>query len=167
MIYFKFIILVMMIGFTQRIMTVSEGMVPPGEDLLDIDISVSTLRTSEREHPMLFRLQQSTSSAIVEPFGRVENLFFDVIFGTRYHSGGPIQEEFVLESLVGMIPSRQVAILNDFRPEDEECFTIRIHVVDVAGRLEFFECNEEGTNLFCKHTICIEDDDGKNFTCNS
>ena len=147
--------------------TVLESMAPPGEDLFNIDIGVSTLRTSEREHPMVFRLQQSTSSAIVEPFGRVENILFDVILGIRDHSGGPIQEEFVLESLVSTIPSRQVAILNDLRPEDHECFTIRIHVVDVFGRLEFFECNEEGTNFFCEHTICIEDDDGKNFTCNS
>ena len=157
----------MVIGFTQRMVTVSESMAPPGEDLLNIDIGVSTLRTSERKHPMVFRLQELTSSAIVEPFGRLEDPLLDALFGTRDDSGDPIQEEFDLQVSVNTLPPLRAEIRNDLRFEDEECFTVRIHAVDVPGRLEFFECNEEGSNFFCEHTICIQDDDGKDLACNS
>ena len=166
MIFIKFIILVMVIGFTQRMVTISESMALPGEDFFNIDISVSTLRTSEREHPMVFRLQESTSSAIVVPGGDLSNKFLDAVFGTRAHSDDLIQQEFDLDVLVETIPSLPVDIRNDFFIEDEECFTIRIYAVDVPGRLELFRCNEEGPNFFCKHTICIQDDDGKNLACN-
>ena len=151
----------MVIGFTQQMVTVSESMVPPGEDFLNIDISVSTLRTAEREHPMIFHLQESTSSAIVAPVGDLSNKFLDAVFGTRAHPDDIIHEQFDLDVLVETIPSLAVDIRNDFFIEDEECFTIRIYAVDVPGRLELFQCNEGGTNFFCEHTICIQDDDGK------
>ena len=76
-----FFVIVMVIGFSQRIVTISEAIVQPGEHF-NVAASVATLRTAEREHPMLFRLQQSTRSAIVEPFGSLENPLFDAIFGT-------------------------------------------------------------------------------------
>ena len=142
--------------------SVSESLAP-----LLINVALSASRRAEREHPMVFRLQQSTTSAAVEPFGRVENPFFDALFGTRDHPDGHIQEEFVLQVLVDRILSRRVDVRHDLRIEDEECLTIRIHAVDVPGRLELFECNEEGSNYFCEHTICIQDDDGKDLACNS
>ena len=54
-------------------------------------------------------------------------------------------------------------IRNDFEPEDEECFSIRIIPVHILGRFELFSCNEDdsdASNYFCETTICIEDDDG-------
>ena len=135
----------------------------PGEDFIPIEIGVATLRTAEREHPMVFRLQ-SGGTAIVEPGGSLGNLLLDAIFGTRDEMDDPIQEEFDLERLVSVIPSLPADIRNDLRPEDEECFTIRIFPVDVEGRRELFDCNEDdsgATNFFCETTICICDDDGR------
>ena len=39
----------MVIGFTERSQTVSEGMAPPGFDVFQLLIAVATLRTAERE----------------------------------------------------------------------------------------------------------------------
>ena len=154
----------MVIGFTQRVQTVCEDEALPGEDFFHIEIGVATLRTAEREHPMVFRLQ-SGGTAIVEPRGSLENPLLDAVFGTRYssYSEAPIQEEFYLERLVAIIPPLPVDIRNDLKPEDEECFTIRIFPVDVPGRRELFDCSEDedgATNFFCETTICICDDDG-------
>ena len=137
----------------------------PGEDFFSIDIGVATLRTAEREHPMVFRLQ-SGGTAIVEPGGSLENPLLDAVFGTRdqMDDDAPIQQEFDLERLVAVIPSLPAEIRNDLRPEEEECFTIRIFPVDVPGRRELFDCNEDdsgATNFFCETTICICDDDGR------
>ena len=138
----------------------------PGEDFFSTDIGVATLKTSEREHPMVFHLQ-SDGTAIVEPRGSQENPLLDAVFGIRdaFDDYAPIQEEFDLERLVAVIPSLPVEIRDDLRPEDEDCFTIRIFPVDVPGRRELFDCNEDedgATNFFCKTTICIKDDDGMN-----
>ena len=152
----------MLIGFTQRFRTVSESSSLEGEDLFTIHIDVATPTTAEREHPMIFRLQPS-GTAIVEPGNDIQNHLFDAIFGNRlYH--GPIQEEFNLEHLVTTIPPLQAQIRDDLRPEEEECFTIRIFPLDIPGRRELFDCNEgdsDATNYFCETTICILDDDGR------
>ena len=97
---------------------------------------------------MNFRLQSravSSTTAIVEPIGEVVNVLYDATFGLRDNIGGPIKEFFVLEALDGTIPSLTTFIRDDVRPEDEECFTIRIFPVDVPGRRrrELFICNED------------------------
>ena len=142
----------------------SESMAQSGEEFFEIKVDISTSRVSQREHPMVFRLQQSTSSASVVSEDDQTNPFLDAIFGTKTNPDGPIQEEFVLEALVDTIPSLSVKIRNDFHIEEEECFTIRLFRVDIPDRLELFECNDEGSNSFCEHTICIEDDDGENLS---
>ena len=154
----------MVIGFTERSRTVSESMAPPGVDTFQLLIPLSTLRRAERDHSMNFRLQVSSSTAIVEPIGQVFNPLYDAVFGTRDDVDDPIEEIFVLESLDNVIPPLTTLIRNDFRHEDRECFTIRVLPVDVPGRRELFTCNEDGfnaTNYFCEAEICIEDDDGK------
>ena len=154
---------VMVIGFSQRVRTVCECDALEGNDLIPIDIDVATERLAEREHPMVFRLQ-SGSTAIVEPLNNVQNLLYDALFGIIVEHGDPIQEEFDLASLETIIQSRSVEIRDDLRPEGEECFTIRIFPVDVPGRHELFDCNEDEdgeTNYFCEATICIADDDGR------
>ena len=148
----------MIIGFSQRRSTVSEG------NAEGVPIGMATLRTAEREHPMNIRLQVSSSTAIVEPIGAVVNQLFDAIFGTRDRSNDPIEEFFVLEALDDAIPSIITFIRDDLRLEDEDCFTLRVIPVDVTGRRELFTCNEDDSgaiNYFCQTEICIEDDDGR------
>ena len=156
----------MIIGFTSRTVYVPENNVQP-EWLLSIE--VAKVRTAEREHPMNFRLEVSSSSAIVEPIGAVANPLYDATFGSRHNIGDPIEVLFVLEALEDTIPSQTAFIRNDRRAEDEECFTIRIFPVDVPGRRELFFCNDDNSgtdNYFCQHTICIMDDDGRFATFN-
>ena len=159
----------MMIGFTERRRTVSEGGALSGYDIFPLPIPLATLRTAEREHPMFICL--FSSSAIVEPIGGVVNQFYDATFGTRDSIGDPIGHFFVLDALDDTIPSDTTFIRDDVRPEDEECFTIRVIPVDVSGRRELFTCNEDDSgaiNYFCQTEICIEDDDGRfRVTCAS
>ena len=160
--YLSLLFTVMLIGFTQRVRTVSESDVEEGEELFPIDIDVATLRPADREYKMIFRLLPG-GTAIVEPGNNVQDESFDVLFGTKVERNGHIQEEFDLEPLVTTIPPRVVYIRDDLRPEDEECFTMRIFPVDVPGHRELFDCNEndsDATNYFCETTICILDNDG-------
>ena len=169
-IFITFFITVMVIGFTQRMRTVSESDAPEEEDFSTIDIDVATQRPAEREHPMVFRVQESSSTAIVEPKDDLTNPLFDARFGRRSGHGDPIEEEFVPEYLQYTLPSLTAVIKDDSRPEDDECFTIRIFPGDVPGRKETFNCYENdnrysATNYFCETTICIEDNDGQFFSC--
>ena len=153
----------MVIGFTQRMRTVSENYTPVVPEVLPIDIiDVATQRPSEREHPMIFRVQ-SGGTAIVES-DYPTNPLFDAIFGTSDQPHYPIQEEFNLGYLVTTIPPLTAQIRDDFRPENEECFAIHIIPGDVPGRKKLFDCyedNSHATSYFCETTICIEDDDGR------
>ena len=153
----------MIIGFTERMRTISEAEDPTME-LFQIRIALATLRTAEREHAMTIRVQESSSTAIVEPLLSQTDPDFDAIFGNRDNPGQPIREAVVVQAEQSTIPSLISFIRNDFVPEDDECFTIRIFPDDVPGRRELFMCNEDSAgadNYFCQHTICIIDDDGE------
>ena len=148
----------MVIGFTQRIMRVSESDAPEGEDIFTIEIPVATLRIAEKEHPMLFLLQESSSTAIVGPRGDLENNpLQDAAFGNRTEHGAPIQEEFDLQPLQATIPPLTVNIRDDLRPEDKEIF-----LFNYVYRLHCY-CNEDDSgedNYLCQTTVGIMDDDG-------
>ena len=154
----------MIIGFTSRTVYVPENNAELFFDVWLLPIEVATMRTAEREHPMIFRVQGASSSAIVEPIGVVVNQRYDATFGTRNNTGDPIEELLILDALEDTIDNRIAFIRDDRRPEDQECFTIRINPFDVPGRREPFTCNEDDSgadNYFCQTEICIEDDDGR------
>ena len=158
-----FSVIAMIIGFTERSRTVSERQAPPGVDVFPLPIDVATLRRAERENPMLFSLQMSSSSAIVEPLAAVTDPLYDALFGSRDSIDDTIEVFFVLDPLNDVIPPLTVFIRNDLRPEDDECFTISVLPLDVPGRHELFSCNEDDSgesNYFCQTEICIIDDDG-------
>ena len=151
----------MIIGFTERIQTVSEGH-KGAVDLFPLQINVSSLRTSEREHPMLFRLLECCTNATVETLVPASNVF-DATFGHREHPSDPIEDIKDLPLGERTISSPLLTLIrNDLIPEEIECYTIRIFPVDVPGRRELFTCYEDNAgadSYFCEHTICIEDDD--------
>ena len=158
----------MIIGFTERIRTVREDDAPPGFDLFQLVINVSSVRTAEREHPMLFRLLEASTNATVESLTSLSNTF-DARYGVRENSDDPLEENRDLLPGKRTIPSNQflvTTIRNDLVPEDLECYSIGIFPIDVPGRRELFTCNEDSAmedNYFCDHTICIIDDDGELF----
>ena len=152
----------MVIGFTERRRTVSEGLVP-GTDEFQLQIDVAT-RVSERERRMLYRVLSSSTATVVS-FEFRDNLDYDARFGVdQAYSIG--QEDVLLPGRNSTGPLR-TAIRDDFVPEDEECYSIQISLIHYAGWHELFCCDFVDTsstppmNFFCEHTICIEDDDGK------
>ena len=154
----------MVIGFTQRIRTVSEGAVP-GVDFFQLQINVSSLRPAERRHPMVLRLLESWTNATVETLTSASNVF-DATFGHREDPRYPIEEHRDLPLGETTVSPLQIAIRNDLIPEETECFTIRVIPVDHVGRKELFTCYEDNAgadSYFCDHTICVEDDDGMCF----
>ena len=151
----------MVIGFTERRRTVSEGLVP-GVDEFPLAIDIATLRVSEREHRMLYRVLSSGTARVVS-FDFFDNFDYDARFGAV--QADPLEQEDQLlpgRSLIDQPLS--TAIRNDFRIEAEECYSIRIFPILIPGLREVFMCNDDDTNptnYFCTHTICIQNDDGK------
>ena len=160
---------VMIIGFTERRRTVSEGL-DPEVDEFPLNIDVATLRVSEREHRMLYRVLSSGTATVVS-FEFRDNLDYDARFGTV--QADPIQQTDRLLPGRDFITPLPTAIRNDFVPEDEECYSIQISPIDIPGLREIFVCDFVDTSVippmsfFCTHTICIEDNDGKLHTCES
>ena len=146
----------MVIGFTQRFRTVAES--NPLEEYLLIDIDVASLRSSEREHLVIFRVE-SGGTAIVEPFNVTTNPRFDAQFGTRdEYNASIIDQRIIIPGERELISPLSARIRADFRPELEECFTIHLFPDNVS---ELFSCNEDDSdNYFCETTICIEESDG-------
>ena len=151
----------MVIGFTERRRTVSEGQVP-GVDEFQLEIDVAALRVSEREHPMLYRVLSSGTADVVS-FEFRDNLDYDA---RCFVQADPIEQEDVLLPGRNSTGPLRTAIRDDFIPEDEECYSIQIFPIDIPGLKELFSCDFVDTsstppmNFFCEHTICIEDDDG-------
>ena len=152
----------MVIGFTERRRTVSEGLFP-GFDEFQLEIDVATLRVSEKENRLLYRVLSSGTARVVS-FEFRDNLDYDARFG--FVEADPIeQEDRLLPGRDSIIPL-QTAIRDDFVPEDEECYSIQISPIDIPGLKELYTCDfvntssTPPTSFFCEHTICIEDDDG-------
>ena len=151
----------MIIGFTQRRQTVSESDVLPGDDFAQLQIDVATLRQSEREYGMLYRLL-SIGTATVVAFNDLGFVNEDARFG--FSDGDSIEQLDILQPGQSVITPLITDIRNDFKAEEEECYSIQISPVDTPGFIVLFTCNDDSTNptnYFCRHTICIEDDDGK------
>ena len=147
-----------MIGFTQRVQTVSENAVP-GRDFSQLYIDVTAGRMADREYSITFILDQN-NTAIVESLGLVFRADFDALFGVRVDPLEPLTVERILREGETMFFSPLlVNIRNDFLIEEEECFTINILNINLFS-LETFMCNDEAESHFCSHTICIEDNDG-------
>ena len=158
----------MIIGFTERRRTVCEGFVPQGDDEFRLTYPVAALRISERDHLMTFRLLEGSSTATVNTRQELNNTNIlrnnDAIFGEMREENDPIEVTLSLPMSRTTLPEKlPTFIRDDFFPEDEECYTVRVFANDVPGVRELFTCNAEAyaTNFFCEHEICIIDDDGK------
>ena len=150
----------MVIGFTLRSQTVSESQIPSGQSSFIVDIEVMSERASEVDYKFLVRHVDNVGDAAVT---REENVMlvttgFDALFGF----GNPLEEMQVLAAGNQQL-SVNAVIIDDVHAEEEECFTLRIVVMDTGiGMHRNFTCNEfnNPVDFFCLHTVCIEDDDG-------
>ena len=154
------IIIAMVIGFTQRSQTVSEGIPLIGENSRII-ADVASIRTSEREYILTIQHLEHRSLALVSSFSQpvVDS---DALFGFPQDPSDPLQHTFLLTP--GRSELRPSAtIIYDLAVELEECFTLEIRFFTFPGTREpLVTCNDSisASNFFCEHTICIEDDDG-------
>ena len=145
----------MIIGFTQRRQNVSEGAVL-GTETFRLSINVATERQSEREHKMIFTHLGGTATVV--SFVSLTS-DFDARFGQEVD---PLTQFDSLLPLASTVRSIQIEIRNDFITEAHECFTIGISPSFSKGDRDLFRCNPDtASKFFCKHTICINDDDGK------
>ena len=71
----------MVIGFTQRSRNVSESVVPPGTEIVQLSIAMATLRTSEIGHEVILRHQEQRSTAVVDSIGALTTVNVDAAFG--------------------------------------------------------------------------------------
>ena len=153
----------MIIGFRNRNRKISETF---GTFSIDVHSKIK----SELDYEIGFRHIQGRNlytEATVETGSFADPTFdanFDARFGDRPNPNNPfdpLEAARILQKghLEPLSPLRAV-IYSDFRPEEDECFTITIFVRD-TGR--DFMCNENQNNpddFFCEHTICILNDDG-------
>ena len=150
----------MILGFGERRRTVSENDATPGQEVFDLNIFITSLRTSEITYPVGVR-SVIRGEPIIEPSGNIVNPWFDGVFGRR--------EENTINNLVyvellhvntSMLTIQQIRIRDDHFIEEEECFELSIFQVDPVQMTERFMCNTAGDKFLCQHEICIVDDDG-------
>ena len=151
----------MVIGFTQRTQTVSESQAPENSDQFNTLLDVRALIISEKEFTVNFNVLsgdaevQATNLIVVPP---------DALFGIRDEVDTNIKDTRNLILLNDTLETPPVVtIIDDFRPEMEECFIITIAIPDGGDRDNFVcrEDNENSDSFFCRHTVCIVDDDGQ------
>ena len=115
--------------------------------LFRLNIGVSSLRTSEIEHPITFRVREDRSTANVQPIGSVG--LSDAFFGSI-----PDRDVlFVLGSGIRVIPPLTTFIVDDITVEIDECFTIRMFFTHAPGPREpRVTCNDGdgATSFFCE-----------------
>ena len=145
----------MVIGFKLRNQTVSESQAPPSMDRFMVNIEFLSERTSEMPYDIPLQLVENVGAAILE--GTLPTTTdFDVLFENGYSLEERQKLTAGSERLVV-----NTFIIDDFRLENEECFTLRV-VMDTHIQEMNFMCNEfnNPVDFFCLHTVCIEDDDG-------
>lgn len=127
-----------------------------------INVDVHSLILSELNYEIQFRHQRGSSTADVENIIFPRPGRFDALFGSQRTLLDPLEDSRIL---TGGTRTQTVLtrILNDFSPEELECYTLQILSPDVIGERDNFECYGDGddpTDFFCLHTICITDNDG-------
>ena len=104
---------------------------------------------------------------VVDSNGTVEgtniqfNSSYDALFGRR-EVDDSLSEDITFLAGENLDLELTTFIRNDLHPEGLECFTLQIQGTDALGHHDIcHEDSAEATDYFCKHTICIEDDDGQ------
>ena len=128
-----------------------------GTETFRLSINVATERQSEREHEMIFTHLGGTATVVSFAYLTSD---YDARFSSEEID--PLKIHYNLLPLESTVRPLSIEIRNDFIAEDQECFTIGISPSFSEGARDLFRCNPDtASNFFCKHTICINDDDGK------
>ena len=152
----------MIIGFRTSMTTISET-------LGGVFIEVHSMIISEVEYTIGFRhIRQGAVASVETSFGPKFDNDYDATFGDRRNPNDPLDPLETTRILhMGLLELWRLEpiIFPDVHPEEDECFTINIFVIDTqtdGGRVNY-KCNLNEDNpddFFCGHTVCILDDDG-------
>ena len=145
----------------------SESQVPPNRYRFMIPLDVRAMIISKKEFRVNFIFLFASANTEVQ----ATNLVLkppDALFGTRDSGTAEITDTRtlkVLETIVGTPTPLDATIIDDFRPEGEESFTIEIRI-PLSGDRDNFECTTDEEvpppgGFFCRHTIFIVDNDGQ------
>ena len=150
----------------------SESDTPIGSNLIiSLEDYVHSMRRSEVEIEVQFRALES-SNATVEAFNVQFKTRFDALFGVtdKNDENVPIVDSRLLHiGTLQLAEPLPTIVINDvFSEELLKCYTITILSPDVMRERDIFDCHEdenvpEPTDFYCLHTICILDDDGKQY----
>ena len=122
----------MVIGFAEVMQCVSENEIP-GRNEFFVFIDLNNLRVSEREHGLFFRLLGGGGATVVS-FANENSDDHDARFGGI--EADPIEQRDFLDPGDDRINPLRTQIVNDFKPEYEECFTIELSPIDIPGIIE-------------------------------
>ena len=129
----------MIIGFSQRGRTVLENDTK-------IRLDVHSLRLSELDYEVVISIQPYISSQFDGQYG----IWLD-------NSTDPLRKSYILHSDDRVINGIEIVVHDDPVPETDECYTIAMWM----GVSELcYDDYSRPTDYFCKHFICIEDNDG-------
>ena len=120
-----------------------------------ITLDVHSLRSSELDHEIMFVIYSRYAfEATVESVLFPRDRYFDAQFGIRQDY--LLVEYHTLYSGDQLINGIETIIYDDPFPEQKECYTIYIWTL---WRNRYF-CYHRYEDYFCRHTICIKDNDG-------
>ena len=149
----------MILGFGERRQTVSEADATSGQEFINRQIFITSLRTSEIAYFVGVR-SVIRGQPIIEPSDNIRNPMYDGSFGSREEN--TINNLVIIEILTvdtSSLPALNVFIRDDVIPEDDECFELSIFPVNPEQLTESFACNVAGDEFLCQHVLCIVDDD--------
>ena len=149
----------MILGFGEIRQTVSEADATSGQEFINRQIFITSLRTSEIAYFVGVR-SVIRGQPIIEPVGNIQNPMFDGLFGIR--ESNTIDNLVATEVLTvdtSSLPALNVIIIDDVIPEHDECFELSIFPVNPQEMTESFTCNVAGDEFLCQHVLCIVDDD--------
>ena len=156
----------MIIGFSQRRQTVSETS-GPLELVAVLEIDVRSLIVSEINYDVTFEtpisnMDRTADVGAINP-GPANIFDHDALFGTTNETVGDLEDSRKLPNgQIILSTPLAITIINDFKPECVECFTISIASPDITGDRDIYECFDDDDNMdmfFCLHEICIEEDE--------
>ena len=155
----------MIIGFTSHLQRVSEAQALEDKDNFLHTVDISSPAPSEISYIVLIRLQESRNAQVIA-ISALPFLTWDAAFGYNFIEDGYLTEPEEVNTLFAGLTRISLAVMinNDVTPEDDnECFTLQIVTRDEDRSRAIPECDAvvNGTQYYCSHTICIDDDDGE------
>ena len=149
----------MVIGFAERIKSVSESEAGDGFDSFDVPILAHSQIPSEVQIEVQIRVVSGFGQAIVRETNTMDT-DYDALFGSVVMNRLLEIRQLPGDGETVDLATILIKVRNDLRAEDEvECLNLQIEKTDFE-RTSFTCYNDFPTDYSCIFTLCIVDDDG-------